>query len=93
MNWENGMYICAGCHGEFDHSELEPVIGGIETDYCETNGEYFDVMTGERVEMTPEQFERSKRPYSILLCEDCRKERINETAAKLLAACMDREEM
>jgi uncharacterized protein YlaI len=31
-SWENGSYICAECHDEFDQDELTEVIGGIEVD-------------------------------------------------------------
>jgi hypothetical protein len=86
MSWENGLYICDGCQGEFASYELTEVIGGIDTDYCEVEpGHYVEWMTGKRIEMTREQFEKSYIYYGIWLCETCQKKRDDETAAKLLS--------
>jgi hypothetical protein len=86
MSWENGLFICGGCGAEVESYELTPVIGGVETDYVEVApGRYAELMTGNRVEMTPEQYERSKHLISILLCGDCVKERDNQIATRLLS--------
>lgn len=85
MNWENGLYICGNCGTEVRQDELVLVLGGIESAYCEDQpGQYVDLMTGEPVDMTPEQFERSWHQTEIQICFDCQQERENKTARRLL---------
>lgn len=31
QSWENGLYICDDCKGEFEQDELELVDGGVES--------------------------------------------------------------
>lgn len=77
QSWENGLYICADCHGEFEQDELEQVDGGVEPVWKTVQIE------GRGPEMIPSETEFIR--VGVCVCPDCLKKRIDATAIRLLS--------